>query len=275
MLNIADALAGWRPAEHDPSDPLVLLQAGWEEIVGSEVAQNSSPSRIAGSTLTVTTRSSAWSNQLSFLSDHVLRAIAARLPGAALRDLRFRVGRVTERRKISRPQHTPRTRDARPAEQRQAADATEALARFRQDVEARRHSQRARGWTECTGCEAMVPAGARLCAACVALRLQHLTAATARLLFEAPWLGRDGTIALVDGLQEEEYEQIRAEVLARWWRILVRARTQKRLSRDGRERLIASSFVLLQSKLPPEQITPATLRSILGDELHDLLYGEV
>ena len=46
------------------------------------------------------------------------------------------------------------------------------------------------------------------------------------------------------------------------------------VARDGRERLVASSYVLLQSKLAPEAIMPATVRNILGDELHDLLYGE-
>jgi hypothetical protein len=29
----------------------------------------------------------------------------------------------------------------------------------------------------------------------------------------------------------------------------------------------------LRSKLPPEDIVPATVRSVLGDELHDLIYG--
>jgi hypothetical protein len=53
----------------------------------------------------------------------------------------------------------------------------------------------------------------------------------------------------------------------------VRARAAKRLSRDGRERLVASSYVLLKSKIRPEEIIPATVRNILGDELHDLIYA--
>ncbi len=93
-------------------------------------------------------------------------------------------------------------------------------------------------------------------------------------MFEAPWLGYTGTAALVDGLQEGEYERIRSQLLAHWWEMLARARAAKRLSRDGRERSVASSYVLLRSKIPPEEIVPATVRSILGDELHELLYGE-
>jgi hypothetical protein len=277
VLKLSEALGGWRPARQgDAAHPLALLQAGWEEIVGAEVAQNSVPTRIAAGMLTVTTRSSAWSHQLSFLSEHVLRAVGARLPGAGIHGLRFRVGRLAERRSVAQPRRLRRTRVTPRTDRQQSANASETLARFRKDVEDQRRKQRSMGWTECGRCGALLPPRAQpLCSACVAARREEITAATARLLFEAPWLGRAGTIALVRGLQEEEYEQIRTEVLSRWWRMLVRARALQRLSRDGRERLIASSYVLLQSKLPPEQIMPATLRSILGDELHDLLYSEV
>ena len=78
--------------------------------------------------------------------------------------------------------------------------------------------------------------------------------AAARLLFEAPWLGYAGTAALVDGLTRARYESVRARLLTRWWETLARAGASKRLSRDGRERLIASSYVLLKSKSPPEAI---------------------
>jgi hypothetical protein len=157
-----------------------------------------------------------------------------------------------------------------------SADAAEALARFRRDVEAERRGQMLAGCRECRRCGALVAAGSDpLCPSCANARIAELTAATGRLLFEAPWLGYAGTVALVDGLQEREYEQIRSRLLAHWWRMLARARAAKRLSRDGRERLVASSYVLLQSRLSPEDIFPATVRSILGDELHDLLYGEV
>jgi hypothetical protein len=113
-----------------------------------------------------------------------------------------------------------------------------------------------------------------LCVTCAAAGARERGEAAARLLFEAPWLGYAGTAALVRGLKEEEYERVRAQLLARWWEALVRARTAKRLSRDGRERTLASSYVVLRSKLPPEEIVPATVRNVLGDELHDLLYGK-
>ena len=103
MLKLSKAIAQWQPSETDVGQPpIALLEAGWEEIVGCEVAQNSHPARVADGTLTVTTRSSAWSHQLSFLAEHLLRAVAARLPDAGIESLRFRVGRVLPRRRSRR-----------------------------------------------------------------------------------------------------------------------------------------------------------------------------
>jgi hypothetical protein len=276
VLKLADAIAGWKPAGQSAAqEPIALLEAGWEEIVGTEVAAHSHPARIAGGTLTIATRSSAWSHQLSFLAEHVLRAVTARLPGAGIERLQFRVGRIATRRV---PSAAPvcRTRAARPRDERsEPASSQDALDRFRRDVEERRRTRRAQGWKECLGCGALVdPAAAELCPACTAAGAQARASAAARLLFEAPWLGFAGTASLVSGLQLAEYEHIRTALLRHWWGILSRAQAAKRLSRDGRERLVASSYVLLRSKLPPEDIMPATVRSILGDELHQLLYPE-
>lgn len=275
-MKLSEALAGWRPAQSGASEePLTLLEAGWEQIVGSKVAEHSRPTRIAEGMLTITTRSSAWSNQLSLLAEHVLSAVAARLPGAGIRGIRFRVGRIAD--PVRRPARQVRSHTV-PRRSRitgASPDAASALARFRRDVEAERDARLSAGHGECRRCGALLrPGGDPLCAACVNARIEDLTAATGRLLFEAPWLGYAGTVALINGLQAEEYEQIRSRVLAHWWQILARARAAKRLSRDGRERLVASSYVLLQSRLAPEEIVPATVRNILGDELHGLLYGE-
>ncbi|MBV9719035.1 MAG: DUF721 domain-containing protein [Candidatus Eremiobacteraeota bacterium] len=274
MLKLSDALAGWNPSQQKRAayEPIALLEAGWGEIVGRDVADHSRPARIAGGTLTITTRSNAWSHQLSFLSDHVLRAVEARVPDARVEQLRFRVGRLdfrTAPRRVRRSQAVTGPPDRPPS-----ACAAEALERFRGDVEAGRRRRRSAGWIACRGCDALLPPDAEdLCAACAVARAEELEGVTARLLFDAPWLGYAGTAALVDGLEEKEYERIRRRMLAHWWGMLARARTLGQLSRDGRERLIASSYVLLHSKLPPEEIMPATVRNILGDELHELLYA--
>lgn len=282
LKRLGESMQRWAPSRHDgTSDPLVLLRADWPEIAGEELARCSQPAAIVpDAALVIVTRSSAWSQQLSFLSEQLLAAIRARVPAAGIERLRFRVGKVAapslggpgQRRGYGR-----RGKAAREpvGEREPAATAEEAVARFRADVDARRRAKRSAGWKECEGCGALIaPHGSTACSRCENARAQERSNAAARLLFEAPWLGFAGTAELVDGLGEEEYSAIRARLLARWWEMLVRARAAKRLSRDGHERLIASSYILLKSQLSPEAIVPATVRSMLGDELHDLIYGE-
>ena len=276
MLKLSDALGEWNPGDAiSASDPVALLEAGWNDIVGAEVAANSRPSRIAGGTLTVLARSNAWSHQLSFFAEQVLQAVAARLPNAGIERLRFRVGPLPSRsaRPVRKTRRTVR-RESPTRRESASASPAEALARFREDVEKVCDARRLQGWIRCERCGALAASAPGLCAACRAARSDELAAATARLLFEAPWLGYGGTAALVPGLKEEEYERFRTRMLSRWWGMLARAQTAGRLSRDGRERLVASSYVLLRSRISPEEIVPATVRNILGDELMTLLYGE-
>jgi hypothetical protein len=276
MLKLGKALAKWSPAENAEREPLALLEAAWPDIVGGQVAKNSHPLRVSDGILTIAARSNAWSHQLSLLSEHVLRAVAARVPKVGVKQLRFRVGELPRPHPgLPARARPPRKHSSRRPERPEVASASEALARFREEVDAGARAKRSEGWKACAGCGALTPpAGPKLCAACANAGSRQRAEATARLLFEAPWLGYAGTSALVEGLQQMEYEGIRAQLLTRWWGMLVRARGAKRLSRDGRERLIASSYVLLRSNVPPEEIMPATVRNVLGDELHDLIYTE-
>ena len=275
MLKLSQAIVEWAPSEKSAlRDTLPLLAAGWADIVGAEVAANSAPVRLADGTLVVVTRSSAWSHQLSFLAERVLGAVAARLPSCSIERLRFRVGTLPKRNAPGTAS-SPATPVRLPGEPVPSASAQEALAQFARHVESATRAKRSAGWKACDSCGALIdPTQKASCAACSAARSEERGLAAARLLFAAPWLGFAGTAELVDGLKEKEYERIRSRLLKRWWGMLERARVAGRLSRDGRERLVASSYVLLRSKLPPEEIMPATVRNVLGDELHELLYGD-
>jgi hypothetical protein len=275
VLKLSRAVSQWRPAELGAvADPVLLLQAAWSDIVGAEVAQNSGPVRLTGGTLVVATRSAAWSHQLSFLAERVRDAICVRLPSAGVERLRFRVGSLPKRGGVPPPRRAFQARAAEPAPP-PSQDAGQALARFARHVDAARRAKQSEGWKECAACGALVPPSReRYCGTCRAARLEERATATVRLLFDAPWLGFSGTAALVDGLCKAEYESIRSRLLKRWWGMLEQTRLAGRVSRDGRERLVASSYVVLRSKLQPEEIVPATVRNVLGDELHDLLYAD-
>jgi hypothetical protein len=253
---------------------LVLLGAAWAEIVGEANARKSHPSKVEGDTLVIKTAGSGWSHALSCESTKILAAIRSRLPKTGIEKLRFRIGTITAPGSSlsggKRVMGKAAPRDTRAP----AADAHEALARLRSDVEATERANRARGWKECPACTALIaPESGPLCVTCAIARNDERERFVSRLLFEAPWLGFAGTSSLVEGLTHDEYETIRHRLLMRWWDRLSRARLAGKLSRDRSERLIASSYVLLKSELAPERIGPATVRNVLGDELHELIYG--
>jgi hypothetical protein len=102
---------------------------------------------------------------------------------------------------------------------------------------------------------------------------QERSAQVARLLFEAPWLGYAGIAPLVGGLQRQEYDAVRLTLLRRWKDALERIRRSPQPRVTMRDRSIASSYVLLKSQLEPDKIAPAVVRDLLGDELHDIFYG--
>jgi len=275
VLKLGQALGSWAPGSGEgATDPLVLLGAAWAEIVGEEIARKSHPTKIEGDALVIKTAGSGWSHALSCESEKIIAAIRARLPKSGIEKLRFRIGTIVAPGSLSSSRRVVEKAAAVQHGRAPAATADEALARLRGDVEDAQRAKRARGWKECASCTALIaPDSGPFCVTCEVARNDERERLVSRLLFEAPWLGYAGTSSLVEALSRDEYESIRRRLLARWWERLMRAHRNGKVSRDGSERLIASSYVLLKSELAPEKINPATVRNVLGDELHDLIYG--
>jgi len=268
---LRSALDAWTPTGEQP-EPVVALRAAWSEIVGEEIAKNSRPHELERNALLVVTRSSAWSQQLAFLSERIVANVRERT-GHPIDKVRFRVGRLTAERSAAPARRSVRVKrvvDHRPP----VETAQEALARFREDVQRAQRAKAAAGWKECLQCGVRIaPAAGRFCAPCSNAWSQGRSEQVARLLFDVPWLGYAGAVGVVEGLTQHEYEAIRRKLLATWWETLQRIRREKRRRLSTRERLIASSYVLLKSGLDPERIAPAVVRDLLGDELHHLIYG--
>lgn len=74
---------------------LQALQA-WPEIAGRFVSGASQADRLDGGILFVTTSSAAWSQELSFQKQEILRLYREKLGRPVVRDLRFRVGRIRQ-----------------------------------------------------------------------------------------------------------------------------------------------------------------------------------
>jgi hypothetical protein len=272
MQPLRAALSSWQPATAIAGDPLSHLRAQWATIVGEDIASNSRPAELIRGSLLVITRSSAWSQQLSFLSERIVDAVRAST-GVSLEGVRFRVGRIGSRSGLSSSGRKAASRKR--TAPRPAADTLEsAVAMFRDDVTSAQRAKAGAGWKECNRCGIrIVPDTGSFCAPCVNARGAERSAAIARLLFEVPFLGYSGISDHVENLSRDEYERVRSKLLARWWDALMQLQRSGRKRVSRRERDIVSSYVLLKTRLDPEKIAPAVVRDLLGEELYNIFYG--
>ena len=270
LVPLRQALAGWTPGPERVGDPLHAIAIAWPGIVGPNVAAHAAPLEINAATLVVATRSSAWSQQLQFLSPTILRGLAAIALERPIERLSFRSG--TLRRATSRPagapaSERPRRRSTEPAPE-PAHDAHEALEQLRRRLASLR---RARAF--CSHCGA--PLGSRslrVCAPCGGALERDRAMRLERIVYMAPWLDLAELREQIPALSAAEFERARRNLLQRWWQILERAKRAQKISPSGLERHVASSYVLLQSRLAPDRITPAIVRNLLGPELEALLW---
>ncbi|HEY0798111.1 MAG TPA: DUF721 domain-containing protein [Candidatus Baltobacteraceae bacterium] len=266
LRSLRSVVAAWAPVPGRALDPLIAIHGAWEGIVGKEVADNARPQQLAGDTLMVTTTSSAWSQQLAFLEPHVITALAAIPEGARITRLRFRVGRVHPRRSGTVPKRRPPSAQTLPLAPGSAI--TDPVLRLRERLASRERFASHR----CSACGITLESG-QTCAPCAFTARRRSVERAQRLMYETPWLGFDAIAEQAGGLDVRDCEEIRRDLLRRWWEVLARAERTGRLRADGFERRIASSYLLLQSGLEPDRVSRAAMRNLLGDRLEALLFG--
>ena len=266
---LSSAVGTCRPVDAPSiSNPVATIASEWARIVGERVAQHSSPLSLADETLMVGTRSSAWSQQLEFLSTQILEAIAALVPERTVTRLRFRNGAYRRTRPATIDPIAVAQRIASGPAPVAAADEREALDRVRKRVAETRRRAR----SSCTRCGAPTE-DEGLCAPCSGADERTRRVALERLYFSAPWLSTVEIAAIVPSAADDEIDAVRRNLLQRWWVTLEKARRRRRIL-SRREREIASSYVLLQSGIAPENVTAAVVRNLLGEELEAQLSDE-
>jgi predicted nucleic acid-binding Zn ribbon protein len=75
-----------------PNANLCAIAIAWPTIVDADTAAHSAPISFVGGTLTIATSSSAWSEQLQFLSTKILDGVTAHAPSITVKKLVFRAG---------------------------------------------------------------------------------------------------------------------------------------------------------------------------------------
>lgn len=276
---LRSALDAWKPARGRNIDPVDEIVSAWLGIVGRDVAANSTPLELLGTNLVVGTRSSAWSQQLQFLSLHVLAAIRALPSGGTVERLTFRTGLVSRgKRRDAVPAVARRSKSVptRPgASDLPAPDLATAFERLRARMTAASRASGAR----CTDCGVVTDASPDVtastrarCAPCAGEAERVRRTLVERIVYMAPWLVIEEMREQIPDLRNAEFERVRKRLLSRWWIILERTKLAGVVSSSGIERHVASSYVLLHTRLPPDRITPAVVRNLLGTDLEKILW---
>ncbi len=270
LTKLGETLTGWAPRTAG-GDPLGTIRGAWTGLVGPDVARAAVPVAIAGETLVVITTSSAWSHQLAFLEPQIVRGIRDLGAPVTIARLRFRVGTIRTPVGAARKRSDRRPIPSAGGYPAPPRDPGEACERFRAVVERFREAHRSGGGGFCQDCAAAIGGGMR-CVPCADWARAALVASCQRLLFDAPWLRPEEVLEMLPGLDAAAYDGIRRRLLRSWWDEMMLARKRAELPRPvapdrARLRKIASSYVLLETKLDPNRLEmdSAVRRNALGD----------
>jgi predicted nucleic acid-binding Zn ribbon protein len=288
-------LGDWRPRQGGASTSADLAASAfalaWDQAVGPQVAQRSRPTKFYNGVLTVLTASSAWSDELSSLAPRIITSLQRAFPQERLCKLRFLVAsgrtkvlldaeryrsRGGDRRHQVAP---PKRHDYRQTDTSVDEDLSATLARLAK-AQRRFDEERDRaGWRICSVCHRRFfpeASQGKRCAPCAENLRTASEAKIERALMQAPWLSHAGLTNAVPGVSAKAYERARQRLLARWQFELDAA--QRRLRRGSpsvEDRVVAWSFVMLQSGLAQRDIGRGVATDVLGPHWASALFDNV
>jgi len=290
-------IAGWTPrasgirgsGSASADEAAAAFAAAWEKAVGAEVARRSRPTRFRNGVLTVLTASSAWSDELSLHAPRIMSVLQRAFPHERLLKLRFMVasGRTkllldserTRGREPVRPRALPTSRRSEPADDRSAEDIATILARVAAMQQALDAERDRAGWKICASCGrrfAPESSAVHVCAPCADGKRRRTLGAIERALMHAPWLSLADVRVALPRTTATAYERTRQRLLARWqFDVDAAARRLRRAALTAEDRVVAWSYVMLQSGLPQRDIGRALVTDVLGRDWTSVLFGDV
>jgi hypothetical protein len=151
----------------------------WDEIVGKQVAVAAQPEFITEGRLFVTTKSPVWANELTFMKADIISRLNKRLGGKVVKEIIFKVGRVTRSRGPAPDADDDETvdlggirlTDAELGELEETArsvppDLADRVRRLLETAARVEKWKAGRGWTECSSCGALQNDPEGMCPVC-------------------------------------------------------------------------------------------------------------
>ena len=83
------------------------IYPAWDAVVGAAVARITRPDALHNGVLTVVAKNSVWIQELIMLREQIMAGLEERLGERLVRDVRFRIGRLHDRRSPGQRQRPP------------------------------------------------------------------------------------------------------------------------------------------------------------------------
>lgn len=237
----------------------------WSKAVG-DVARYASPRRIADDVLFVSTASSAWSQELTFMRREILRRLNGALGGEYVRDIRFSEHLWSPPPKDPAPFDPPSGRDTGLQVSFGSADdrLKEVATRFAVAAHRRRLFLLGSGYKSCEKCGCLFPSKEAECPYCRARSESLCLRRAMAILEEAPHLGDEELISLL-GLSDSLMAKRARDYLDSRYEGVLRAL----LAEDNQERFgyaeeVAKRLTAMRIGKPIDEVSDQDMLEALG-----------
>ena len=200
-------------------DMLLLgkLINAWKDIVGTQLAHKTCPSRIIKGRLYLTVSDSQWLQTLTFIKPKILKKLNERFPEFNINEIVGRQGRIPEEaEKLVKDSEWPDWKNfpASKVSENSNEELKEIMQRCSKKMKARMEGLKQKGLVLCKICQASMTASKDgICAVCVFNERMKSIFKVKKLLSEMPWLEFDELLDLVPDLKVFEFEALKSELL--------------------------------------------------------------
>lgn len=258
--------------------------SSWRQIVG-DIALNARPRKIDGDVLYVSTSSSTWAQELTFMKRRILAKINGFLGGKFLSDIHFSEhlwgdvasseARLRPSSEMPRSHHVPFVRKALPASGEELIRDTHLRAAFRgfaSAAHARQDSLLAQGFVRCSVCGGFYDPKADRCPYCKLVSARKDALKVEEILLKSPEFGVE-TVRVASGVKERDLiAQVRSELDERWSRS---ARYYLAKGDLPGAKQILSKLVSLRTSRRLEELNKYEVESALGRKLARILLEDL